>query len=142
MATFNSKPVIVPVETEELFSKFDDLTRLQELMDKLPAEVREKIGSVSFGKDSISLQTSQVGEIKFVVKERVSPDKIVFGTESSPVPLTLTAFLKPDGDGKTEIAAQTDVQIPAMLKPMVSAPMQKATDQFAALIGQLANVGK
>lgn len=142
MATFSSKPVVVPVGTQELFSKFDNLTLLQDLLDKLPQEARDKVGNVSFEKDSIRLQTTQVGEIKFVVKERVAPDKIVFGTESSPVPLTLTALLKPEGEDKTEITAQTEVQIPPMLKSMIGGPMQKATDQFAALIGQLAKVGK
>lgn len=139
---FTGKPVTIPAAPEEIFAKFDDLTQLQALLDKLPEEQKQKIGNVSFTTDSILIQTSQVGEIKFVVKERVRPSRIVFGTESSPVPLTLTAKLTPVGTGSTEILAETDVNIPPMLKPMVGGMMQKATDQFGALIGQLAGVMK
>lgn len=139
MAVFTSEPITVPVNIETLFHKFDDLTELQKLLDKLPDDAKAKVGSVAFEKDSISIQTSQVGEIKFVVQERIAPDKIVFGTMSSPVPLTLTASLTPKGDSETEVTAITDVQIPPMMKPLVGGMMQKATDQFGQLIGRLAS---
>lgn len=142
MAKFNSKPITVDAPAEKIFDKFNDLSLLHHQLNQLPAEAREKIGNVSFEKESITILTPQVGEIKFVVRERKAPEKIVFGTESSPVPLTLTAFLTPLGADKTEIMAETDVDIPAMLKPMVSGPMQKATDQFASLIARLASVSK
>ena len=140
MAKFESKPCVIDAPAEKVFSKLDDLTKLRDMIDKLPEEAKSKIGDVTFEKDSISINTQQVGTIKFVVKERIKPQKIVFGTESSPVPLTLTTLLHATGDDKTEITAQTDVDVPAMLKPMISSPMQKATDQFATLIAQLAAV--
>lgn len=142
MALFTSKPITVNVAAATIFGKFDDLSQLQSLLDQLPEEQKQKIGQMSFTPDSIIIQTSQVGEIKFVVKERVAPEKIVFGTESSPVPLTLTANLKVVGPDTTEVTAETEVQIPAMLKPMVSGPMQKATDQFADLIAKISSVLK
>lgn len=142
MATFHGKAVTVPVPVNELFAKFDDLSKLQDIIEQLPDEAKAKIGDVKFEKESIAIQTQQVGEIKFVVKERVEPNKIVFGTASSPVPLTLTALLTPVGDNATEVSAQTDVEIPAMLKPLIGGTMQKATDQFSQLIGQLASAMK
>lgn len=140
MAKFESSPVTVQIPAVQIFSRFNDLTELQQMLDKLPDEARAKIGDVKFEKDSITIQTTQVGEIKFVVKERVEPEKVVFGTESSPVPLTLTARLKAVGADATEIKAETDVEIPAMLKPLIGGAMQKATDQFGQLIAQLASV--
>ena len=140
MAKFESSPVTVQIPADQIFSRFNDLTELQQMLEKLPDEARAKIGDVKFEKDSITIQTTQVGEIKFVVKERVEPEKVVFGTESSPVPLTLTARLKAVGADATEIKAETDVEIPAMLKPLIGGAMQKATDQFGQLIAQLASV--
>lgn len=137
MAQFNSTPVTIPIDTQALYHKFDDLSTLKALMEQLPDEAKAKIGNVDFEKDAIIIATPQVGTIKFVVKERVEPSKIVFGTEQSPVPLTLTAALSPVGETATEITAITDVEIPAMLKPLIGGAMQKATDQFAQLIGQL-----
>lgn len=137
MAIYTSKPVSVPVPIDTLFGKFSDLSQLQTLLDKLPQETREKIGDVSFTADSIKINTPQVGEISFIVMERQAPGKIVFGTDKSPVPLTLTAHLKSENADSTEVYAETDVQIPVFLKPMVGGMMQKATDQFGQLISQL-----
>lgn len=128
------------MSVETLFGKFDDLTALQGLLDKLPDDQRAKVGDVVFEKDSLAIKTPQVGEIKFVVKERIAPSKVVFGTASSPVPLTLTANFAPVGPDASTVSAEADVEIPAMLKPFVGPQMQKATDQFGQLISQLAKV--
>ena len=138
MAKYTSAPASVAMPVEALFEKFNDLTILQGMLDKLPEEQRSKVGDVVFDKDSLSIKTPQVGEIKFVVKERVAPSKVVFGTESSPVPLTLTALFKSDGPDTSTVSAETDVEIPAMLKPFIGPQMQKATDQFGQLISQIA----
>ena len=138
MAKYTSEAVSIPMSVEELFSKFDDLTTLQNMLDKLPDEQKAKIGDVVFDKDSLSIKTPQVGEIKFVVKERISPTKVVFGTASSPVPLTLTAFFSPQGAECSSVSAEVDVEIPAMLKPFIGPQMQKATYQFGLLISQIA----
>lgn len=140
MAKFESAPATIHIPVDRIFERFNDLTELQQMLDQLPDDAKQKIGDVKFEKDSITIQTSQVGEIKFVVKERVNPEKVVFGTESSPVPLTLTAWLKAAGSDATEIKAETEVEIPAMLKPLIGGTMQKATDQFAQLIAKLAGV--
>ena len=138
MATFTSAPVDVAMPPEQLFERLTDLTRLQDMMENLPAEARQQMGQVSFEKDTIRIVTPQVGEISFSVKERVAPSKVIFGTESSPVPLTLTALLEPvDGGEKTRVSVQTDVDVPIFLKGMISGPMQKATDQFATMLGRL-----
>ena len=139
MAKFTSTPATIAMPVEVLFSKFDDLTYLQGMLDKLPEEQRAKVGDVVFEKDSLSIKTPQVGEIKFVVKERVAPTKVVFGTASSPVPLTLTAHFAAAGSDSSTVFAEADVEIPAMLKPFIGPQMQKATDQFGQLISQLAN---
>lgn len=138
MAKFTSAPATVPMPVEVLFEKFNDLTVMQDMLDKLPEEQRAKVGDVVFDKDSLSIKTPQVGEIKFVVKERVAYSKVVFGTASSPVPLTLTAHFAPAGDSSSTVSAEADVEIPAMLKPFVGPQMQKATDQFGQLMSQIA----
>lgn len=138
MAKFTSAPASVKMPVEVLFEKFNDLTILQDMLDKLPEDQKAKVGDVIFEKDSLSIKTPQVGEIKFIVKERIAPSKVVFGTASSPVPLTLTAHFLSTGSDTSTVSAEADVEIPAMLKPFVAPQMQKATDQFGLLIGQLA----
>jgi len=137
MATYKSKPVRVNRNARDLFDRFGDMSRLQGALDQLPEEQRRQIGDVEFTADSLSIVTPQVGEIKFMVKERVEPSKIVFGTASSPVPLTMEVDITPDGEDASEVATRIDVEIPAMLRPMVGPQLQKAADKFGELIAGL-----
>lgn len=137
MAVFKSKPVTVARPASEMFERLSDLTRLQGTLDKLPADQREKIGNVEFTPDSIKMNTTQVGEITFKVIEKVEPTKVVFGTSSSPVPLTMQLDITPAGETDSTVVASLDVEIPAMLRPLVGPQLQKAADQMGSLIQQL-----
>lgn len=97
MATYKSKPARINRSASDLYNRFSDMSRLQQSLDELPEEQRKQIGDVEFTANSLKIVTPQVGEIAFVIKERVEPSKIVFGTESSPVPLTMEVNITPPG---------------------------------------------
>lgn len=137
MATYKSKPAKIDRPAEEIYARFSDMSRLQETLDKLPADQREKIGQVEFTHDSIRISTAQVGDITFKVKEKVEPTKIVFGTESSPVPLTMEVDIKPVSAAASEVETVIDVEIPAIVRPIIGPQLQKAADKFGELISGL-----
>lgn len=136
MAQFKSKTVTVNRPAEFIVEKFSDLSVLGSAVDNLPESERERIGEVVFEKDAIKLNTKQVGAIEFKVIERAS-DKVVFQAVGSPVPLSLVVKLNPIGAEQTEIETMIDVDIPPMLRPLVGGAMQKAVDQFGALMAKL-----
>ena len=121
MATYKSKPAKINRSAGDIFSRFSDMSRLQEILEQLPEEQRKQIGDVEFTKDSIRIVTPQVGEIGFKVKELVAPSKIVFTTESSPVPLTMQVNIRPDGEEASEVETVIDVEIPAIVRPIIGA---------------------
>lgn len=121
----------------EIYDKFSDLSILGTQLDKLPEQQRAQIGDISFGHDSISINTPQIGELKFEVIERQEPAKVVFGTSSSPVPLTMRVDIKPMSDNSSEVTTVIDVEIPAMLRPFVGPKLQQAADKFGELISNL-----
>ena len=135
MAVYKSKPVTVGRPATEMYERLSDLSRLQGSLDKLPEEQRQQIGNVQFSADSIRIQTPQVGAFKII--EKIEPEKVVFGTESSPVPLTMTLVVAPVSDSASTVAAEINVEIPAMLRPLVGPQLQKAADQLGNLIGTL-----
>jgi hypothetical protein len=110
---------------------------LQNSLDNLTDEQRKQIGDVHFTSDSISIVTPQVGEIEFHVTERQRPGRLVFGTKSSPVPMKMELDIKPLGGDFSEVTSQIDVEIPAMLRPLVGPQLQKAADKFGELIAGL-----
>lgn len=137
MATYKSKPARIERPAEEIFARFSDMSRLQDTLNQLPEEQRKQIGDVEFTKDSIRIVTPQVGEIGFKVQELVAPSKIVFGTESSPVPLTMQVNIRPSGDQASEVETVIDVEIPAIVRPIIGPQLQKAADKFGELISEL-----
>lgn len=137
MAIFKGKSVTINKSAEALAEKFSDLSGLQDVMERLPEDQRAKIGDVKLTKDSIRIQTAQVGEINFTVTER-SADRVVFTAAGAPVPLKLVLDFKPLTTAQTELTTSMDVDIPVFLKPMVGGAMQKAVDQFGELMSKLA----
>ena len=136
MATYTSKAVTVQVAASTISDKFADLTALEGAMGNIPESERARIGEVSFTKDTLSIKTAQVGELKFQVVER-TPARIAFKAVSSPLPLMLVVNLKPLGEESTELTPSVEADIPVMLKPMLGGMMQKAADSFGDLMAKI-----
>lgn len=136
MATYKAKPVHIGRSAEYIAGQFSDLTRLQSALDALPETERSKVGDVQFTADSIVMRTAQVGEIRFKVKER-TPLRVAFEAGGLPMPMIIAADIEPKGDSASEVTASLDIDIPAVLRPMVGGAMQKAVDRFAELIAGL-----
>lgn len=113
------------------------MSHLQGALDSLTDEQRAQVGEVRFSADSISIVTPQVGEIAFHVTDRVRPSKVVFGTKSSPVPLTMEVGIKPLSEASSEVQTVINVEIPAMLRPLIGPQLQKAADKFGELMAGL-----
>ena len=134
MASYSSKPAVSNKPVDEVSERLSNIGAYQQKLDSLPAEVREKIGDVRFEDDAIVITAAPVGEIRFAVKERVSPSRVTLAAEQSPVPLNLTVNLEPESESSTKATSVIDVEIPAMLKPMIGGKMQEAADKFGELI--------
>lgn len=134
MAKYSSKPVTIDAPIEDVFGKISNISAFQDRLDMVPAEERAKIGDVRFTDDSIIINAAPVGEMKFNVVERTAPSRIVLSAEQSPVPLLLSMNLTPAGENATAVVSDIDVEIPAMLKPLIGGKMQEAADKFGELL--------
>ncbi len=137
MATYTSKPTEVKSSADAIAAKFSDLSRLQEWIDKVPAEEKAKLGDVALTSDAIILKTKQVGDITLKVTER-TPSRIAFTAVGSPVSMNLALNLKALGAESTELTTSMDVDIPVFMKAMVGGTLQKAVDQFGHFMSMMA----
>lgn len=136
MAQYKSRAVTLNRPASYIVDKFADLTSFGEAVERIPAAERAKIGDVSFDKDSITLNTRQVGSIVFKVV-RLDPECIEMNAVGSPVPLKMFVNLTDKGADSTEIVTAVDVDIPPMLRPLVGGALQKAVDQVGDLLVRL-----
>lgn len=137
MAKYESKPVAVNQPIEALFGRFSDISLFQQKIEEIPAEERAKIGDVTFEADAICINTPQVGQLKFQVTERTAPGHIVFSAVGSPIPLSMVINIKSISESASEVVTAIDVEIPAMLRPLIGGKMQEAADKFGEMIGKL-----
>lgn len=119
----------------QAFDKLANVEALQELLDQAPEDIRAKMGDVRFTNDEIVIGTPQIGNITLRVVERQSPSLIRYQAVGSPVPLTMSIIITPVDSGSCKAATEIDIDIPAMLRPLVGPRMQEAADKFGDLLG-------
>lgn len=137
MAKYSSKPTTIALSAADLAARFSDFTVMQDKLNELPEEERQRIGEVSFTPDSIVITTPQVGVITLRATER-TPERIVLTAENSPVPMNISVDIEPIDDASSNVTGTMDVDIPMMLRPLVGPALQKAVDQFGNLFAKLA----
>lgn len=139
MATYKSEEVMLRASAENVFNKLSNLGSLKDLLaqvpeDQIPADKKEMFDNIRLTDDSIELPGGPVGSIRLKVVEKTAPTCIRLQGEGTPVPLSLQLHIHPVDDSCCRAMAQIDIEIPAMLRPMISGPMNKMTEQFAQVL--------
>lgn len=139
MATYKSDEVTLGASAESVFSRLSNFESLRDLLsqvpaDQIPADKKEMFDSIKLTDDSIELPGGPVGAIRLRVTERIAPSRITLKGEGTPVPLQLQLELHPVDADTCRAQAKVDLEIPAMLRPMIAGPMQKMTEQFASVL--------
>lgn len=139
MATYKSEEILLKSPAETVFTRLSNLESLADLLknvpeDQIPADKKEMFDSIKISPDSIELPGGPVGSIRLRVTDKVAPSMIRLKGEGTPVPLSLQLNIHPEGADACRAQAQVDLEIPAMLRPMIAGPMQKMTEQFAQVL--------
>ena len=138
MSKYRGKAVVVNGNVEDVFSKIANLGAYQQYVDNMPDDIKAKLGDVRFTDDSIVLNANPVGEIVLKQTRLESPSLFGMPAQNSPVPMALSIVTSPVGDS-TEVVPSIDVEIPAMLRPLVGGKLQEAADKMSEILGMLLN---
>ncbi len=139
MAKYSSQPVTINGSQADVYNKISNLGAYQELLDKMPDDLRQKAGDVRFTDDAIIINANPVGEIRLEIIDRHEPDLIKLKASNAPVPMFLSLELDKEPDSTTKLVSVIEVDVPAILKPMIGPKMQEAANQMATLVGRLFN---
>lgn len=139
MATYRSEDVTLGAPAETVFLKLDNLQGLGEMIrnapaEQIPADKRDMLEKIEVTADTISFPSGPMGAITLRKTQSVSPSLIRLEGEGTPVPMSLSLHIVPMGDVASTAYVEIDLQIPAMLKPMVSGPLNKMTSEFANML--------
>lgn len=142
MATYNSKEVTLQTSATNVFDKLSNLENLKSLLDKVPADrvpedKRAMFENIKITPDTIEVPGGPMGSLTFRVVERKSPSLIKLQGEGIPMQMALALHVKPISDASSSAKVEIDINIPAMLKPMVGGQIQKIADQFGDVLGAI-----
>ena len=137
--TVKSEKKIIAAPAENVFDKLSNLSNLRPLLekiprDKIPEDKQEMFDNLKITDDTITMPAGPVGEIVLRVTDRLPYSLIRMEGEGAPVPLSLQLEIEPKGADECEVMVAINLDIPIMLKPMVSGPLKKIVDQFGQVL--------
>jgi len=134
MADFTSEIKTIPHSDEKVFTLLSDLSNLERLKAQIP---QDKISDFTFDSDTCSFNVSPVGRIEFKIIEREPNKTIKLMTTNSPVHLQMWIQLRQVAENDTRMKMTVRAELNALLKPMVSKPLQEAVNRISDVIAQL-----
>lgn len=140
MTTYSSKPAILDMPVETVYKHISDIAAYQEKINGLPDDIKKKIGNVAFDNDKITIKGAPMGDTELAVTERIENKRMALTAQKAPVPIIMSINLEEQGADKTQVVTSIDVEMPAMLKPMVGPKLQEAAEKFGDMIKNLAFV--
>ena len=139
MSVYKSSEVNLPASANEIFAKISNMDNLKNLInripaDKIPDEQRKAFESIDITDDSITFPAGPVGSMTFKMSEKIEPTLVKLTGEGSPVPLSIAMHVIPESTSSSKGFVEIDIEIPALLKPMIGGQIQKMADQFGDML--------
>lgn len=142
MAIYSSEKVTLNAPAEQVYEKFSNLENLKSLLakvpaDKVPEDKRQMFENIEITPDTISVPGGPMGNLMFRVEERKAPTLIKLRGEGIPIEMALVFHVIPKTENTSEAKVDIDINIPAMLRPMIGGQIQKIADQFGQVLGAI-----
>lgn len=142
MAIYSSEKVTLNAPATAVYEKLSNLENLSGMLDKVPADKipedkRAMFENIRITQDTIEVPGGPMGNLVFRVVERVAPSMIKLRGEGIPLQMALVLHIEPVTPESSSAKVDVDIDIPAMLKPMVGGQIQKIANQFGDVLGAI-----
>lgn len=142
MAIYSSDNITINASADAVFDKLSNLENLKTMLDKVPADKvpedkRQMFENIKITPDTIEVPGAPMGNLVFRVTERKAPSLIRLKGEGIPIEMALILHIEPKTQDSALAKVDIDINIPAMLKPMIGGQIQKIADQFGTVLGAI-----
>ena len=142
MTTYSSPDVTLNASAETVFSKLSNLENLQSMLnkvpaDKIPEDKRQMFENIHITPDTIQVPGGPMGNLTFRVTKREEPSLISLTGEGIPINMSIDLRIKPVSESSSTAKVDFNLDIPALLKPMVGGQIQKIANQFGDVISAI-----
>lgn len=134
MTEFVSEQKPIPYSQKQVYDTLSDLSNLEKFKDKIP---QDKITNLTFDAVSCSFSAPMVGNVRFVLVEKIPDTTIRFAAEQLPVNVSMLIQLEAAGEEETQLKLTIEAELTPFLKPMVSGHLQKLADRTADVLAMI-----
>ena len=124
MTKFESGVKVVPASQEAVYEKLSDLSNLEKVKDRLPAE-------------SMTIEVAPVGKITLQIVEKEPCKCIKFATTTSPLPFNLWIQIVPVTETECKMKLTIGMDINPFMKTMVQKPLQEGLEKMADMLAMI-----
>lgn len=118
----------IPYAQEKVYEMLSNLENIEKVRARIP---EDKLGGLTFDRDSVSVDVPPVGSITMRVIEREAPKCVKFEAANSPVPFNLWIQILPVTDTSSKMKVTVKADIPMFLKPMLGGKLEEGVDKIA-----------
>ncbi|MCH5223113.1 MAG: hypothetical protein J1E82_03655 [Muribaculaceae bacterium] len=142
MTTYSSDEITFNAPAEKVYDKLSNLENLKSLLEKVPADKvpedkRQMFENIVITPETIEVPGGPMGKLVFRLTEKVAPSLIKLSGEGIPIALALEMHIKPLSETTSAGKVDINIDIPAMLKPMVGGQIQKMAGQFGNILSAI-----
>lgn len=134
MTKFESSVKVIPYAQERVFDKLSDLSNLESLKDRIPAD---KVKDMSFDTDTLSFSVDPVGQLTLKIIEREPPKCIKFETTHSPLPFNMWIQLVAVSEEECKIKVTIGLEVNPFMKAMVQKPLQEGLEKMVEMLSMI-----
>jgi hypothetical protein len=142
MESFKSSPRVIACDATTIYSKLTNPSLIKQQIethaDHIDAEARQHLDTVTFGEDSIAIQ-SPMGEVTLALDHNASIEgqRVVYTALQSPVPINMVINLEPQDDASTMSTAELQLNLPFFLRKMVEGQLKEGAERFGELLARI-----
>jgi hypothetical protein len=134
MTKFESSVKTIPYSQESVYNKLSDLSNLEAVKDKLPAD---KVKDLSFDKDSLSLQIPNIGQLTLNIIDREPSKCIKFETANSPLPFNMWIQIVSLAETQCKVKVTVGMEINPFMKAMVQKPLSEGLEKMVEMLSMI-----
>lgn len=131
LTTFESTVRQIMAPQQRVYDMLNNLENIEKVRDRLPAD---KIESLTFDRDTVSVKVPPVGAVTLKVVEREEPKTIKFEAANSPVPFNLWIQLLPVTEDSCKMKLTIKAELNIFIKGMIQKPLQEGLERMADVL--------
>ena len=134
MDKFESSIKVIPYPQEKVYAVVSDLNSLERVKDRIPAD---KVQSLAYDRDSVTVSVAPVGKVTLSVVEREPCKTVKFGSPDSPIAFNLWIQIVPVDVQTSKMRVTVKINLNILTRNLMKGKIEEAVEKLAEMLSQV-----